>query len=74
MSVQKNGQEIIKVAKNKKTGMWEVTLETQQPAAVINNIIAQPLKPELSQYLCASLFSPTTTSLIKVIKQGFLKT
>ena len=39
MSVQKNVQEIIKDARNKNTGMWEVPLETQQPAAVTNNIM-----------------------------------
>ena len=44
MSVQKNGQEIIKGARNKKTGMWEVPLETQQQADVINNIMEQTLK------------------------------
>ena len=30
MSVQKNGQQIIKGARNKKTVIWEVTLEKQQ--------------------------------------------
>ena len=41
MSVQKNGQERIKRTRNKKTGMWEVTLETQQSEAVKNNILSQ---------------------------------
>ena len=41
MSVQKNVQEIIKGTGNKKIGTWELPLETQQPAAVINNILLQ---------------------------------
>ena len=49
MSVQKNGQEMIQVTRNKKTGMWEGPLETQQPEAVKNNIFAQTYKPELTQ-------------------------
>ena len=40
----------------------------------MNNILAQTSKPELDQYLHAALFSPTTASLLKAIKQGFLKT
>ena len=52
--------------------MWEVTLETQQLEAVINNIMAQTSK--LSQDLHTALFIPTTVSIIKAIKQGFLKT
>ena len=74
MSVQKNGQEIVKGTRNKKTGMLEVPLETQQTASVINKILAQTSKPELSQYLHAALFSPTTASLIKDINYVFLKT
>ena len=54
--------------------MWEVPLETQQTASVINKILAQTSKPELSQYLHAALFIPTTASLIKAIKYVFLKT
>ena len=54
--------------------MWEVPLETQQPAAVTNKILVQTSKPELVQYLHAALFIKTTASLIKAIKQGFLKT
>ena len=30
MPVQKNGQEIVKVTRNKQTEMWKVPLETQQ--------------------------------------------
>ena len=41
ISVQNNVQEITKGTRNKKTGMWEVTLETQQLKAVINNILVQ---------------------------------
>ena len=48
-------------------------LETQQPAAVINKIMAQTSKPELSQYLHAELFIPNTESLVKATKQGLLK-
>ena len=39
MSVHNNGQEIVKGARKNKTGVWEMPLETQQPAAVINNIL-----------------------------------
>ena len=39
-----------------------------------NNILAQTSKPELAQYLRVALFIPTTESLLKAIKQGFLKT
>ena len=65
MSVQKNGQEIIKGTGNKQTGMWEVPLETQQSEAVTNNNLSETTKPELAQYLHATLFSPTTVSLLK---------
>ena len=74
ISVHKNGKEIIKGTRNKKTGMWEVPLDTQQPEAAINSILAQTSKPELAQYLHAEILRPTTASLIKAIKQGFLKT
>ena len=74
ISVHKNVQEIIKVTRNKKTGMWEVPLENQQPAAVINKILTQTSKPELAQYLQEALFIPTAASLFKAIKKGFLKT
>ena len=74
MAVQNNGQEIIKGTRNKKNGTWEVPLDTQQPSAVINNIQEQSSKPEPAHYLHAALFSPTTASLLKAIKQGFLKT
>ena len=72
--VQNNGKEIIKYTRNKKTGMWEVPLETQQPAAVIHTILAQISKPEQTQYFHEALFSPITKSLIKAIKKSFLKT
>ena len=68
MSVQKNRKEIIKVTRNKKSGMWEVPLETQQPAALINNIMAKTSKLELAQYLNAAMFSPTKASLVKSTK------
>ena len=73
MSVHKNVQEIIKGTRNNKTGVWEVPLETQQLAAEINSVLAQTSKPELAQYLHAALFSPTTASIFKSFKQGFLK-
>ena len=54
--------------------MWEVLLETKQSEAVKNKIPYQTTKPKLAQYLHAALFSPTTSSPLKSIKQGFLKT
>ena len=72
--VQKNGQKTIKGTRNKKTGIWEVTLETQQSEDFTNEILDQASKPELVQYLHAELFSPSTASLLKEIKQGFPKT
>ena len=64
----------IKGTRNKKTGIWEVTLETQQSEDFANKILDQASKPELVQYLHAELFSPSTASLLKEIKQGFPKT
>ena len=74
MSVQKNGQEIIKSTRNKQTGMWEVSLKIKQLESTTNKILDQKNKPELAQYLHAELFSPKIASLLKSIKQGFLKT
>ena len=74
ISVENNGQEIIKGTRNKKNGMWEVPLETQQPAAAINDILVQTSKTELARYLHTSIFRQTTEILTKDIKQGFLKT
>ena len=54
--------------------MWEAPLGPRQSENVVNNILAQNSKPELGQYLHAVLFSLTTASLFKSIKQGFLKT
>ena len=54
--------------------MWEVPLETQQSEFVVKNIMAQTTKPELVQYHHAALFIPKLESLLKAIKQGFLKT
>ena len=59
---------------NKKNGMWEVPLENQQSESTTNKILEQTTKPELVKYLPAALFSTTTSSLIKAIKKGFLKT
>ena len=74
ISVQNNRQIIIKVTRNKQTGMWGVPLKTQQSEILTNNIMVQTNKPELAQYLHAALFSPTTSILLKAIKQFFLKT
>ena len=54
--------------------MWELPLGPQQSEYLVNIILTQTSKPELSQYLHESLFSSTTTSLLKATKQGFLKT
>ena len=53
--------------------MWELLLRTQQSENVVNKIMSKTSKPELAQYLHAALFSPTTASLVKAIRQGFLK-
>ena len=55
-------------------GMLEVPLGPQQSENVVNNILSKNSKPELSHYLHAALFSPTIESILKAIKQGFLKT
>ena len=73
MSIHKNGEEIIKGTRNKKTRMWEVPLGPQKSENVVNNILAQTSKQELAKYLHAALFSPIAASLLKEIKQGFLK-
>ena len=39
ISIHKNGEEIIKGTRKKKTGMWEVPLETQQEENVVNKIL-----------------------------------
>ena len=54
--------------------MWEVPLEIKQSEIVENNILVQTTKPELAQYLHATLFIPKTTSLLKAIKLGLLET
>ena len=46
----------------------------QQSENVVNNIMEKTSKPELAEYLYAALFIPTTASLFKEIKKGFLKT
>ena len=74
MSIHNNGEEIIKGTRNNKTGMWEVPLGPQKSENVVNNIPAQTSKLELAKYLHAALFNPTTESLLKAIKQRFLKT
>ena len=51
-----------------------MTLGPQQSETLVNNIMVKTSKPELAQYLHSALFSPTTESLLKAIKQGFLKT
>ena len=74
MSTRNNGEEVIKWTRNKNTGMWEEPLGPQQSENMVNTILAQTSKPELSQYLHAALFTPTTAILLNAIKQGFLKT
>ena len=49
-------------------------LETQQSEDLKNKILVQTTKPELAQNVHASLFIPKTASLLRLIKQGFLKT
>ena len=73
ISVHKNGQEIIKGRRNKKTGMWEVPLENQQVESVTNNNMKKTSKTELVQHLHTALFGPTAASPINSIKQGLLK-
>ena len=45
ISAHKNVQEIIKGTRDKKTGMWEVPLETHQSEYMKNNIMDQTTKP-----------------------------
>ena len=45
MSIQKNGEEIIKGTRNKNTGMWEVPLVPQQSENLMKNILARTSKP-----------------------------
>ena len=54
--------------------MWEVPLETQKSEALTKHIMAQTSRLELAKYLHTALLCPTTASLLKAIKQGFLKT
>ena len=54
--------------------MGEVPLETQQSEAVINNNISQTTKLELAHYLRETIFISTISSLLKEVKQSFLKT
>ena len=49
-------------------------METQQSEIMANKIMAYTTKPELAQYLHATIFIPTTESLLKAMTQGFLKT
>ena len=58
ISVQNNGQEIMKGSRNKQTGMWEVPMKIQQSEAVKNKIRDQTSKTELAHFLHAALFSP----------------
>ena len=51
--------------------MWKVTLETQQSEMVANGILAQTTKPELTQYLHAAIYVPTTASLLGTNKTRF---
>ena len=56
------------------TGMQKVPLGQQQSENLVNNILEQNLKPELAKNLRVALFIPNTAVLIKVIKQGSVKT
>ena len=60
MKLHKSGKQIIKGTIKKQTGMWEVTLETQQSEVVANNILSQTSKSELAHDLHAELLIPTT--------------
>ena len=59
LQFKKKGQQIIKGTRNKQTGMWEVTLDTQKSKIVVNNILDQTTKLELAQYLHITLLRPT---------------
>ena len=72
-SVHKKVQQMIKGTRNKQTVTWEVSLDTQQSNIVVNNILDQTTKSELSQYFHAPVFRPTTTSPLKAINMGFLR-
>ena len=54
--------------------MWEVPQLKKLSEDVVNKILAHTTKPKLAQYLHEALFSPTTRSLLKAIKYGFLST
>ena len=54
--------------------MWEVPLGPQHSENVVNKIMGKTSKPELAQYLHAEISGPDSASLLKEIKQGFLKT
>ena len=59
MTVKNNSHIILKGNSNKQTVMWEFPLETQKSEIVANKILAHTTKPELAQYLYATLFSLT---------------
>ena len=54
--------------------MWEGPLVPQQSENVVNNILEQTSKTKLAYCLHAAIFTPTTESILKDIKKGFLKT
>ena len=54
--------------------MWEVPLDTQQSNIMVNNILVETTKPELSLYFHAALSIPMKTSLLKSINMSYLNT
>ena len=54
--------------------MWKVPQETQQSKSMANKILTRKTNTEKAKYLHASMFIATTSSFIKKIEQGFLKT
>ena len=56
--------------------MWGVSLTTtlnkEQATTTAQNILDQVTKNKLSRYYCDAMFSPTKTSLLKALKQGFV--
>ena len=73
MSVQKNGQEIIRVTRNKQTRMWEVPLETQKSEDVRDTIMAQTLKTITITVPSCRTFQPNNSKPPQVNKKVSLR-
>ena len=71
MSVQKNGQQIIKVTRNKQTGMWEIPLETQQSKVVVNEIMDQTTKTITVTVSPCLTFHPNNKKPLQVNQADF---